>query len=211
MVVDRRALRQGGALALRRAGNGWEATAARPRGEARPWVRVAGAGLRASTPRSPARRHRATPRREQRIWGSTTERKAMARATSRGISRPRPCGISICVRATTSRPPTARGRRKRSSSTSAANPKFASYRAPCPVDAREIGLRHIRGGRLRAICGRMRETSRAHPGGGRRLDRRVFRRTPRPGRARRDLPGAARTSGGAARDRACASSARTAT
>ncbi len=36
-VIDRTASRAGGALALRRAGQGWEVTAARPRGEVRPW------------------------------------------------------------------------------------------------------------------------------------------------------------------------------
>jgi competence protein ComEC len=42
-VIDRTASRQGGALALRRVGQAWEVTAARPPGEARPWA-VGGAG-----------------------------------------------------------------------------------------------------------------------------------------------------------------------
>jgi competence protein ComEC len=64
MVVDRAASRQGGALALRRVENGWEVTATRPRGEARPWVAGGGGGAaRVSTlPKSGATEQRdATP------------------------------------------------------------------------------------------------------------------------------------------------------
>ena len=64
-VVDRTASRQGGALALRRAGDAWEVTAARPRGEARPWVAVTGAGggARVSAPKAGTAEQRdATPR-----------------------------------------------------------------------------------------------------------------------------------------------------
>jgi competence protein ComEC len=43
-VIDRTASRQGGALALRRVGQAWEVTAARPPGEARPWAAGAPAG-----------------------------------------------------------------------------------------------------------------------------------------------------------------------
>jgi hypothetical protein len=63
-VIDRSASRQGGALALRRAGNAWEVTAARPRGDVRPWAAGAAAGAaRVSVPKSGAAEQRdATPR-----------------------------------------------------------------------------------------------------------------------------------------------------
>jgi competence protein ComEC len=66
MVIDRAASRQGGALALRRVGNGWEVTAARPRGEMRPWVVGGlGASARVATPRAGTTEQRdATPRAE---------------------------------------------------------------------------------------------------------------------------------------------------
>jgi len=65
-VIDRTIPRQSGALALQRMGNGWEVTATRPRGEARPWV-IGGtdAGARTVAPKSGAAGQRdATPRAE---------------------------------------------------------------------------------------------------------------------------------------------------
>ena len=63
-VVDRSASRQGGALALRRVGDAWEVTAARPRGEERPWA-AAGGAARVSVPKTgTAARDDATPRAE---------------------------------------------------------------------------------------------------------------------------------------------------
>jgi competence protein ComEC len=63
-VIGRSASRQGGALALRRAGNAWEVTAARPRGDVRPWAAGAAAGgARVSVPKSGAAEQRdASPR-----------------------------------------------------------------------------------------------------------------------------------------------------
>ena len=62
-VIDRRAWRQGGALALRRDGDAWMVTEARPRGQDRPWMTAAGATVRASTPKAGAAvPHDATPR-----------------------------------------------------------------------------------------------------------------------------------------------------
>jgi competence protein ComEC len=66
-VLDRKAWRAGGALALRRVGNDWAMTAAQPRGYDRPWTPAAGVGgsARASVPAvdRPAQRD-ATPREE---------------------------------------------------------------------------------------------------------------------------------------------------
>jgi competence protein ComEC len=62
-VIDRTASRQGGALALRRDGGGWEVTAARPKGEARPWATTgAGGATGVNLPKSGAAGQRdATP------------------------------------------------------------------------------------------------------------------------------------------------------
>jgi competence protein ComEC len=62
-VIDRTASRQGGALALRREGNEWAITQARPRGQDRPWAPAgAGGGARASAPKGgAAEQHDATP------------------------------------------------------------------------------------------------------------------------------------------------------
>jgi len=57
-TVDRKARRSGGALALRRAGAGWEITAARPASQDRPWA--PGTGERGRTAERPAARD-ATP------------------------------------------------------------------------------------------------------------------------------------------------------
>jgi len=64
-VIDRAASRQGGALTLRWVGNGWEVTATRPRGEARPWAAGGGGVARVESPKSGAATQRdATPRAE---------------------------------------------------------------------------------------------------------------------------------------------------
>src|SRR5262249_54786959 len=82
-VIDRAASRQGGALTLRWGGNGWAATATRPRGEARPGA-AGGGGLPGSSRRSRARRRNAMPRHARRIWGSMTERRAALTIYSKG-------------------------------------------------------------------------------------------------------------------------------
>jgi competence protein ComEC len=51
-VIDRKALRAGGALALRRAGVGWDLTASRQPGETRPWAPASAPA--ATVPRTPA-------------------------------------------------------------------------------------------------------------------------------------------------------------
>jgi competence protein ComEC len=65
-MIDRMAARQGGALALRQVGNGWEVTATRSRGEARPWVTGGGGGSARVSPQTarPAAPRDATPRAE---------------------------------------------------------------------------------------------------------------------------------------------------
>ena len=62
-MIDRNASRQGGALALRREGNEWAITQARPRGEARPWAPAGGgAGARVGALKAGAvEQHDATP------------------------------------------------------------------------------------------------------------------------------------------------------
>jgi competence protein ComEC len=65
-VIDRRAWRAGGALALRRVGNAWVVTQARPRGQDRPWapaVEVIGGGRTTRAPAAtPSGSRDATPR-----------------------------------------------------------------------------------------------------------------------------------------------------
>jgi competence protein ComEC len=63
MVIDRTTSRQGGALALRRVGDGWAVTATRPRGEARPWgAGGSGGAAYVGSPRPAAAQQRdATP------------------------------------------------------------------------------------------------------------------------------------------------------
>ena len=65
-VIDRMTPRALGALALRRAGNGWDITAAEPRGQDRPWVPAAHEGAaRVSVPAAgAATQHDATPHEE---------------------------------------------------------------------------------------------------------------------------------------------------
>jgi competence protein ComEC len=60
-VIDRQAWRAGGALALRRAGDAWVVTEARPSGQDRPWA-PAGAASRAGAPKAVPVRRDATPR-----------------------------------------------------------------------------------------------------------------------------------------------------
>ncbi len=61
-VIDRAASRQGGALALRRDAGAWTVTAARPRGEARPWAAGGGGATGVNPPKSGAAGQRdATP------------------------------------------------------------------------------------------------------------------------------------------------------
>jgi len=65
-VIDRQARRQGGALALRRVGDTWVMTEARPRGQDRPWAPAieAGSGSRPSAPAAPSVPRDATPHAE---------------------------------------------------------------------------------------------------------------------------------------------------
>ena len=66
-VIDRTAWRQGGALALRRAGNAWRVTEAQPRGQDRPWAPAPSerSAARPTTPQPGAADQRdATPREE---------------------------------------------------------------------------------------------------------------------------------------------------
>ena len=64
-VIDRTVSRQGGALALRRSGNGWEITAAYSHGEERPWQVGGGGGARVGVPKPGSAQQRdATPSEE---------------------------------------------------------------------------------------------------------------------------------------------------
>lgn len=64
-VIDRRTLRAGGALNLRREGDQWRIEAARPSGTERPWARAGAGGLEPSTPvRGRPSARDATPRAE---------------------------------------------------------------------------------------------------------------------------------------------------
>jgi competence protein ComEC len=58
LIVDRNTVRARGAMALRRKGEGWEITAARPAGQDRPWAR----GAEADTTTAPAARQQTQPR-----------------------------------------------------------------------------------------------------------------------------------------------------
>src|SRR5262249_59865078 len=73
-VIDRAASRQGGALTLRWVGNGWEVTATRPRGEARPWAAGGGGVARVESPKSGAAAQREAPPRAEGpgggCWGA---------------------------------------------------------------------------------------------------------------------------------------------
>src|SRR5262249_46966834 len=65
MIVDRNTVHARGAMALRRNGEGWEMTAARPAGQDRPWARGQAAADETATPaarQAPPRD--ATPRTE---------------------------------------------------------------------------------------------------------------------------------------------------
>ena len=60
MVIDRASSRQSGAMALYRAGTGFEAVAARPPGYDRPWARAQG-GIRPTAGGSPSQPEPARP------------------------------------------------------------------------------------------------------------------------------------------------------
>jgi competence protein ComEC len=64
LVIDRAVWQRGGAMALRRVGNGWEVTAARPPGYDRPWARARPSSEEAPPSATPQRREPrdATPR-----------------------------------------------------------------------------------------------------------------------------------------------------
>lgn len=63
LAIDRAVRLHGGALALRRNGNGWEITPVRPDGYDRPWARTRAAGAASSsTPEPSAAPRRTTPR-----------------------------------------------------------------------------------------------------------------------------------------------------
>ncbi len=65
MIVDRNTVHARGAMALKRNGEGWEITAARPAGEDRPWVRAIGTAQETATPAARQAQPRdATPRTE---------------------------------------------------------------------------------------------------------------------------------------------------
>ena len=65
LVIDRETSERYGALAVRRAGEGWHIEAARPDGYARPWARSARQEDGSAQPRSlPAQPRDATPRPE---------------------------------------------------------------------------------------------------------------------------------------------------
>jgi competence protein ComEC len=66
LVIDRGVWQRGGAMALRRVGNGWEVTAARPPGYDRPWARGRPSAEEGSPSPTPQRREPrdATPRAE---------------------------------------------------------------------------------------------------------------------------------------------------
>jgi competence protein ComEC len=66
LIVDRNTIRARGAMALRRNGEKWEITAARPAGQDRPWARAGDLPAETATPATPsqAQPRDATPKPE---------------------------------------------------------------------------------------------------------------------------------------------------